>query len=214
MGNAPVPGQVRAFEHRVIAEQIGVNVGAWQRENVSLVGFDLAQRVLQQALLRVVKVRNQLRTFGEHPVQPAISLALQHFLALSGQVQMAEQVANLGAMLCVGFLDMFAGQAWLQQRRFALQFAQGHAVGGAQRIGHRQVSVMEHVEQFDEKRHFCDWAALNQGQDEFALFQADKEVGVFATGGNPLEIKQAAEPVRGEKGFQLGPSQRGEHRHG
>jgi len=73
---------------------------------------------------------------------------------------------------------------------------------------------VEHIEQFDEERHFLHRAALNQGQDEFALFQADKEVGVFATSGNPLEIEQAAEPIRGEKGFQLGPSQGGEHRHG
>ena len=29
---------------------------------------------------------------------------------------------------------------------------------------------------------------------EFALLQADKEIGIFATGSNPLEIKQAAEP--------------------
>ena len=49
---------------------------------------------------------------------------------------------------------------------------------------------------------------------ENAITIADKEIGVFATGGNPLEVDQAAEPVRGEKGFQLGPSQGGEHRHG
>jgi hypothetical protein len=66
---------------------------------------------------------------------------------------------------------------------------------------------MEHVEQFDEEWHFLHGAAFNQGQDVLALFQADKEIGVFATSGNPLEVKQAAEPVGGEKGFQLGPSQ-------
>jgi hypothetical protein len=66
---------------------------------------------------------------------------------------------------------------------------------------------VQHVEQFDEERHFLHRATLDQGQDEFALLQADKEIGVFAAGGNPLEIKQAAEAVRGEKGFQLGPSQ-------
>mgnify|MGYP000542296747 CR=1 FL=1 len=70
------------------------------------------------------------------------------------------------------------------------------------------------VQQFDEERHFLHGAAFNQGQDKFALFQADEEIGVFATGGNSLEIKQATEPVWGEKGFQLGPSQGGEHRHG
>ena len=102
----------------------------------------------------------------------------------------------------------------MQQRRFAGQFAQGHAVGGAQGVRHRQVGVVEHVEQFDEERHFLHRAALDQGQDELTLFQADEEIGVFATRGDPLEIKQAAEPVRGKKGFQLGPSQGGEHRHG
>ena len=134
-------------------------------------------------------------------------------LAWVARCRCAEQFADLRAMLCVGFLDVLAGQARLQQRRLACQFAQGDAVSGAQRVRHRQVGLVQHVEQLDEERHLLNRAALDQGQDEFALLQADKEIGVFATGGNPLEIKQAAEPVRGEKGFQLGPSQGGEHRH-
>ena len=77
-----------------------------------------------------------------------------------------------------------------------------------------QIGLVQHVEQVDEERHLLHRAALDQGQDELALLQADKEIGVFAAGGDPLEIEQAAEPVRGEKGFQLGPSQGGEHRHG
>ena len=68
--------------------------------------------------------------------------------------------------------------------------------------------------QVDEERHLLHRAALDQGQDEFTLLQADEEIGIFAAGSNPLEIKQTAKPVRGEKGFQLGPSQGGEHRHG
>ncbi|MDF2796513.1 MAG: hypothetical protein K0S85_4266, partial [Pseudomonas orientalis] len=77
---------MRAFEHRVIAEQVGVNVGARQGEDLRLVGFDLAQRVLQQALLCIVEVRNQLRALTEHPVQPAVGPALQHLVALGCQV--------------------------------------------------------------------------------------------------------------------------------
>jgi len=117
-------------------------------------------------------------------------------------------------MLGIGVLDVIAGHTRLQQRRLARQFAQGHAVCSAKRVRHRQVSVVQHIKQFDEERHFLNRAALDQGQDKLALLQADEEIGVFATGGNPLEIEQAAEPVWGEKGFQLGPSQGGEHRHG
>ena len=166
-----------------------------------------------RSLCSAFEVRQQLRALLQHPVQAAIGLALDH-VGLGRQVQMAEQLAHLSAMLRVGFLDVLARQTWLQQRRFAGQFAQGDAVGGAQGIRHRQVGVVQHVEQFDEERHLLNRTTLDQGQDKFALLQADKEIGVFATGGNPLEIKQAAEPVRGEKGFQLGPSQGGEHRHG
>ncbi|KPW97231.1 hypothetical protein ALO79_200149 [Pseudomonas syringae pv. castaneae] len=130
------------------------------------------------------------------------------------QVQTRQQLADLGAMLRIGLFDMLASQARLQQRRFAGQLPERNTVGGAQRIRHRQIGLMQYVQQFDEERHFLHRAAFDQGQDEFTLLQTDKEIGVFAAGGDPLEIKQAAEPVRGKKGFQLGPSQGGEHRHG
>ena len=174
---------------------------------------DFVQRPLQQIALPGIQVRQQLRALLLHPVQAAIGLALDH-VGLGRQVQMSQQLADLSAMLRVGVLDVLAGQTWLQQRRFAGQFAQRDAVGGAQGVRHRQIGVVQHVEQFDEERHLLHRTTLDQGQDKFALLQADKEIGVFATGGNPLEIKQAAEPVWGEKGFQLGPSQRGKHRHG
>jgi hypothetical protein len=73
---------------------------------------------------------------------------------------------------------------------------------------------VQHVEQVDEERHFLHRATFDQGQDKFALLQTDKEVGVFAAGGDPLEIKQTAKPLSVKKGFQLWPSQGGEHRHG
>ena len=102
---------------------------------------------------------------------------------------MRQQLADLGAVLGVGLLDVLAGQARLQQRRLAGQLTQGNAVGSAQGVRHRQVSLMQDIQQLDEERHFLHRAALDQGQDEFALLQADEEVGVFATGGDPLEIK-------------------------
>ncbi len=68
---------------------------------------------------------------------------------------------------------------------------------------------MQHVEQFDEERHLLNRAALDQRQDELALLQADEVIGVFTTGSDALIVKQTAEPVRGEKCFQLGPSQWG-----
>jgi hypothetical protein len=183
-------------------------------EDVGLVGVYLGQRIAQQALLGLVEVRKELRAFAEHPVQPAVGLAFKYLFALGGQVQVAEQFAHLGAMLGIGLLDVLARQARLQQAGLPASSRKAIAVGGTQGVRHRQVGVVEHVKQFDEERHFLHRAALDQGQDEFALFQADEEIGVFAASGNPLEIKQAAEPIRGEKGFQLGPSQGGEHRHG
>ena len=52
-------------------------------------------------------------------------------------MQVAKQFANLGAMLGVGLTNMLARQARLQQRRLALEFAQGLAVNGAQGEWHR-----------------------------------------------------------------------------
>ncbi|MNF52104.1 hypothetical protein D3C84_334440 [compost metagenome] len=203
---------MRAFEHRVVAEQVGVNVRPRQCQDFFFLPGDFFQRPLQQVFLFGTEVRQKLRALFQHPVQAAIGFALDH-VGLGRQVQMAEQLTHLRAMLRVGLLDVLAGQARLQQRRFARQFAQGHAVCGAQGVRHRQVGAVQYVEQFNEEWHLLNRTALDQGQDKFALLQADKEIGVFATGGNPLEIKQAAEAIRGEKSFQLGPSQGGEHRH-
>ncbi|MNR12634.1 hypothetical protein D3C85_1290010 [compost metagenome] len=190
-----------------------MDIGARQRQDFLFLPGDFFQCLLQQIFLLWIQVRQKLRALFQHPVQATISLALDHVFRLGRQVQMTEQLTDLGTMLRVGLLDVLAGQARLQQRRLAGQFAQRHAIGGADRVRHRQVGLVQHVEQLDEERHLLDRAALDQGQDEFTLLEADEEIGVFATGGNPLEIKQAAEAIRGEKSFQLGPSQGGEHRH-
>ena len=189
-----------------------MDVRSRQRQNFLFLLSDFFQSPLQQVFLLGIQVRQKLRALFLHPVEAAIGFALDH-VGLGRQVQVTEQLADLRAMLRIGLLDVLAGQARLQQRWLAGQFAQGNTVGGAQGVRHRQIGFVKHVEQFDEERHLLNWTTLDQGQDEFALLQADKEIGVFATGGNPLEIKQAAEAIRGEKSFQLGPSQGSEHRH-
>ncbi|MNG31788.1 hypothetical protein D3C84_1176600 [compost metagenome] len=58
-------------------------------------------------------MRKKLRALLQHPVQTTIGFALDH-VGLSRQVQVRKQFAHLRAVLRVGLLDMFAGQAWLQ----------------------------------------------------------------------------------------------------
>lgn len=128
-------------------------------------------------------------------------------------MQVGQQLADLHAMLGVRLADVLARQTRLQKRRFVCQLAQRLTVGGAQRIRHWQIGFMQHVEQFDEERHLLNRAALDQRQDELALLQADEVIGVFTTGSDALIVKQTAEPVRGEKCFQLGPSQWGKNGH-
>ncbi|MNR05015.1 hypothetical protein D3C85_1210170 [compost metagenome] len=171
-----------------------------------MVPGNFVQAVLQQRALYRRQPGHLPRAFFEHPVQAAIGLAFEN-VATGGQMQVGEQFADLGAMLAVGLLDVLAGQSWLQQRRLAGQLAQGDAVCGTQGIRHWQVGIVQHIEQFDEKRQILHRAALDQGQDKLALLQADEEIAVFGAGGDPLEITQAAKAVRGKKGFQLRPGQ-------
>lgn len=70
---------------------------------------------------------------------------------------------------------------------------------------------MEHVEQFDEERQVLHRAALDQGQDELAVFQADEEVAVLGAFGDATEIPQAAQVVGDEEGFQGRAFEWGEH---
>lgn len=69
---------------------------------------------------------------------------------------------------------------------------------------------MQHIEELDEERQVLDRPAFDQRQHVLPLFQADKEVAVLGTGGNALEVPQAAQAVRCQKGFQLRPGQGGE----
>ncbi|MNT32059.1 hypothetical protein D3C72_1679210 [compost metagenome] len=156
-----------------------------------------------------VQARHQFSTGLQHPVQAAVGLAFQH-LVTGGQVQVAKPFADLHTMLIVDFLDVLAGQPRLQQRRLAGQLAQGHTVSAAQGVRHRQVGVMQHVEQFNEERQVLDRSAFDQRQHVLSLFQTDKEVAVLGAGGNALEVPQAAQAVRRQKGFQLRPGQGGE----
>ncbi len=64
------------------------------------------------------QVRQKVAPLAQHPVQPAIRLAL-HYLLACRQMQIGQQFADLHAMLSIRFTDVLARQARLQQRRFA-----------------------------------------------------------------------------------------------
>ncbi|MCY1448246.1 hypothetical protein D9M71_649020 [compost metagenome] len=186
-----------------------MQVGPGQRHDLRLVLAHLVQASLQQLALSGVQARHQFGAGFQHPVQAAVGLALQD-LVTGGQVQVPEQLAHLHAVLIVGGLDVFARQPWLQQRRLAGQLSQGHAVVATQGVRYRQVGLMQHIEQFDEERQVLDRPAFDQRQHVLSLFQTDKEVAVLGAGGNALEVPQAAQAVRRQKGFQLRPGQGGE----
>ncbi|MNJ52306.1 hypothetical protein D3C77_476360 [compost metagenome] len=78
-----------AFEQHVVAEQVGVQVGARQGHDLRVVLSDLVQASLKQLALLGVQARHQLGTGLQHPVQAAVGLALQD-LVTGGQVQVAE----------------------------------------------------------------------------------------------------------------------------
>ncbi|MCY1410674.1 hypothetical protein D9M71_260450 [compost metagenome] len=158
------------------------------------------------------QVRGDGLAFVEHPGQPAIAGAFED-RAAGRQVQARQQGADFRAVMGVGLPFMAARQAGLQQCRLALQLAQRLAVAGAHGVGHRQVGRVQHVEQGDEERQVLHRAALDQGQDVFALFQADEEVAVFRSLGDAAEVRQPAEPVGGEEFFQHRAFEGGEYRH-
>ena len=179
-----------------------MQVGARQGEDARLQFGHLVQAVAQQRQLFVVQLQGQHRAFFEHPVEAAVAAAFQNLLA-GRQVQARQPGADFRAVVGVGLADVLAGQARLQQRRLAGQFAQGLAALRRHRIGHRQAGLVQALQQFDEERHVGARTALHQGEDELAAFQADEEVAVLAAGGNALEVLQAAEPVGFEEDFQL-----------
>jgi uncharacterized protein YejL (UPF0352 family) len=118
---------VRAFEHRVVAKQVAVQVGPWQRQNLFLAFADLIQCRLQQRAAQASGPKSAAGPSASIQSRPAVGLALQHLVA-GGQVQVAQQLTYLHAMLGVGFANVLARQARLQQRRLAFEFAQGLAV--------------------------------------------------------------------------------------
>ena len=203
------PGQVSAFEHHVVTEQVGVQVGLGQGEDLRLVRGDFRQRRLQQRGLLLVQARQQFGARFQHPVQAPVGAALDDALA-GGQVNVRQQLADLGTVLVVRQLDVLARQTRLQQRRLAAQFAQAMPFAVAQGIGHGHVGIVQHVEQFDEERHVFSRPTLDQCEDELPFFQADEEIAVLGTGGDALEVEQAAQLVWRQKGFQLRPGHRGE----
>src|SRR5690606_27063869 len=104
--------------------------------------------------------------------------------------------------------------AWLEQRRLVGQAAQGIAVAGAQRKGHRQAGAMQDVQQVDHEGQLVMGAALDQGEDEFTLFQADEAVVVLGAFGDAVVLHQAAQLVGRQKVLEFGTFQRGEYGHG
>ncbi len=138
----------------------------------------------------------------QHPGQATVARAFEDAPA-GGGVKVAEQIAHFLAVVGVRLPLVAAGQARLQQRRLAFETAQGLAVAGAQGVGHRQAVLVEHVEQFDEERQVLHRAALDQGQDELAVFQADEEVAVLGAFGDATEIPQAAQVVGARKASRV-----------
>ena len=72
---------------------------------------------------------------------------------------------------------------------------------------------MQHIEQFDEERQVLARAAFDQRQNVLSPLQADEEVAVLAAGGDALEVTQAPQPVRRQKGFEFFALQGRENRH-
>lgn len=206
---------MRAFEHRVVTEQVGGNAGARQARISTLWASISVNAACSRLLLCIVQVRNQLRAFAEHPVQPAISvLRSSTFSPCVAKCRWPSRSPTWAQCWALASLMCLPARRGCSNAGLPASSRKATPSVVRRRARAGRSDTVEHVEQFDEERHFCDRAAFNQGQDELALLQADKKIGVFATSGNPLEVKQASSPIGGKKGFQLGPSQGGKHRHG
>ena len=82
------------------------------------------------------------------------------------------------------------------------------------RVGHGQTGAAQAGQQLDQKRQRRRIATLDQGEHKVALLAADIEVAVLAAAFNTLKVDQPAQVEAGNHRLQLGPRQRGEHRHG
>src|SRR5690606_24024300 len=130
------------------------------------------------------------------------------------QMYARQQAPDFAAVGRIGHADMPTRQTWLQQGRFFRQGAQGHAFGRAHGMGHGNARLMQHVQQLDDERQVLGWTALDQGQNVFALLQADEEIAVLGASDDTLEVTQAPQPERRQKGFQFVLLKWREYRHG
>src|SRR5690606_33191737 len=74
--------------------------------------------------------------------------------------------------------------------------------------------AMQDVEQVDHEGQLVMGAALDQGKNEFAPFQADEVVAVLGAFGDAVVLHQPAQLVGRQKVLALGTFQRGEYGHG
>ncbi len=119
-----------AFEQHVVAEQVGVQVGAGQGEEFRSQLGDFRQAVAQQRQLILGQAQRQARPLLLHPIQAAVAGAFEDVVA-GGQMQTRQQPTDFGAMVRVGLDHVLAGQSRLQQRGLLRQLAQGLALFGA-----------------------------------------------------------------------------------
>ena len=182
-------GQVAAFEQRVVAEQVGMQVGARQRPQTIGLRFQLGERLAQQRQMVFRQAQGHAGALLQHPIESAVAGAVQRRVA-GGQVHARQPVAQFRALLCIRPLHMTTRQAGLQQRRLVGESPQGVAVAGAQGKGHCQIGAVQNIQQLDDERQLIVRAALDQCQDEFALFQADEVVAVLGAFSDALEVHQ------------------------
>src|SRR5690554_2722665 len=201
-----------AIEQHVIAEQVPMQYRLGQYRSLLTQPVQYRQHGMQRGAGPRLAALKQRPGLGGHPRQSPIAWA-QQTAGRRGIMQSRQRLADRLAMAGIRGIDMPPRQPWLQQCRSIIETMQGDSAAVAQGIGHRQASLLQAVEQLDEKRQFGDRATFDQGQHVFAPLGGDEEVAVLGAAGDAAVIDQPAELEALQKVFQFRSLDRSEYRH-
>ena len=206
-----------AVEEDVVAEEVGVDDAARQVADLAAAVAALlrleADLLAQQRRVLGIEQRQQLRRRRPSP-GGAARVVLAAAAGLGGDMQVAEQRAERGAVRDTGLLERAAGQPRDDQCRLAGDLADRLvvAVGDRRRAG--QAVAREVGHQVHEERQLVAGELLEHRQHVAAVGGVEEEVGVLHALGDAFQALDRAEGIALQPGGDLLVGEGSEYGHG
>ena len=187
-------GQLLAFEHHVVAKQVGMHRATGQGGMAGLFGhMVLIGQFAHQKIGLLGREMGQHHGHGLVPPRQTAQIGLASGVVLACQVHARQHGPHRRAMDGLGRELALSPQAIDHGRWLSTHLMQDGAVGVGRRVGHWNAALRQVLHEVKVKGQLCLGQAFKQGEHILARIGTDKVIGVFNAPFNAAKAGQLAQ---------------------